>query len=143
MQESPVLLLPSQIDDFELLYRCIIPFSVHWNFEEGRLSSGCFKSSKSISVDRSANRLESDCLAFLLENRDPNSGVVKITVNDCVKCSTKVTYDPISSEDGIIINPFHCLIDSVNNVGTNSANGKCLSKNIVIVKSPLASSSDS
>lgn len=112
------------------------PFSDHWNFEEGRLSSGIFKSSLSISVDRSASRPEAECISFLLNENPINSGVLKISKQFCMECDTVVTYSPIISAIEKENNPFHSLINGSGIIGTKGSHGKCLLKKSLVLISP-------
>ena len=88
----------SEILDTEELYRIIRPFPDHWNFEENRLSSGAFKSSIPLSVDRDGQRKEEEAINFLRSFHNGLVGVARILALNCKKCETTVTPDPIKRE---------------------------------------------
>lgn len=56
------------ISDDELLFRGVI--EKFWDYEKNRPSSAIFKDSKGVSVDRSYDRTEAECLHFLKNKRD-------------------------------------------------------------------------
>jgi len=130
--------LSNNVAEKELLYRVIRPFPEHWNFEENRLSSGAFKSSEPISVDRDGMREELDIIAFFWNFHPTNFGVVKISALHCRECETLVTASPIKENKSKAIkpNPYHAEINGNGVVGTKGSHGKCLNKKAVVIKYP-------
>jgi hypothetical protein len=61
--------MPNETDfeEDEYLYRGIL--EVFWDFENDRPTSAIFKDSKGVSVDRSFDRNEDDCVTFLKKNK--------------------------------------------------------------------------
>lgn len=59
----------SEISDEELLYRGVNEHN--FNFEENRVSTSLFKDKKGVSVDRSLNRNQNDCISFLKSFKHP------------------------------------------------------------------------
>lgn len=122
----------------EFLYRIIRPFPDHWNYEENRLSSGAFKSSVPISVDRDGGREENDIINFIWNFHSENSGIAKLSYLSCIECDTIVTAIPIISQlqESAKTNSYHALINGKGIIGTKGQHGKCLNKKAVIVKKP-------
>lgn len=59
----------TEISDEELLYRGVNKHN--FNFKENRISTSLFKDPKGVSVDRSLNRNQDDCISFLCSFREP------------------------------------------------------------------------
>lgn len=93
--------IPQIINDNEYLYRGII--EKFWDFKNNRVSSAAFKDSKGVSVDRSADRAECDCITYL-QKKKHFFAITKIQVIEVKKNDAVVKYCPLSD------NPYHSEI---------------------------------
>ncbi len=82
------------IDDKEFLYRGII--ELNWDYTNDRPSSATFKDSKGVSVDRDAQRSETECIDFLRNNKD-FFAICKVQTDQVKELKAIVKYLPIDN----------------------------------------------
>ncbi|HED08964.1 MAG TPA: hypothetical protein ENI57_12670 [Ignavibacteria bacterium] len=121
------------IDNSEFLFRAIRPFQDHWNFEKGKLSSGFYKSSLPISVERDGARSNEEIIDSFKSFFTKYFGVSKIQAEDCRKCETDIC--PDKKPDNI----YHAIIEEPGRSGVSSSKAKCLTRSTIIVEFPILS----
>jgi hypothetical protein len=119
-------MLPSFINDDELLYRAIIRIPYLWKNEDNRPSSAAFKDSKGVSVDRDGEREEAEIIR-ILKSKFGLKAIVKLQASYCRSIETKVVARPL--EDNI----FHAEIHDLDKVTLSAAKAKKLAKACEIV----------
>jgi hypothetical protein len=112
-------MLPSIVNDDELLYRAITRIPHLWKNEQNRPSSAAFKDSKGVSVDRDGEREESEIIR-VMKSRFELKAVVKLETSYCKSIETKVLARPL--EDNI----FHAEIHDLEKINLSSSKAKKL-----------------
>lgn len=117
----------SEINDGEILFRAF--HSDQWDHSEDRVTSGVFKSTSSISVDRDGKRSEPDIIkAFRSREFYEKCGLVSHLAEYYRAIGCKLTANPIIPE-----NIYHALVDRENSEGTSNSIAKKLAKNARLV----------
>lgn len=115
------------IKDEELLYRAIKQFPNWWKAKENRPSSAAFKDSLGVSVDRDANRNESEIIG-IIQSRFDLKAIVKVNAGFCRLIQTNLLPKPLHD------NPEHAEIHrSENLVELTDSQAKNLAKTCEII----------
>jgi hypothetical protein len=118
----------------EKLYRKIRPLEQFWDCERGRPTSGAFKDSKGLSVDRDGDRSEPEVISAIDERLPLDGFIVSVKYAQCQSIPTDVVYLPVQG------NEYHSEIhDSVGRIPLSASKAKRLSEMVYIVKNPADS----
>jgi hypothetical protein len=79
----------------EKLYREIRPLVQFWDNERERPTSGAFKDSKGISVDRQGDRQESEAIEQLNHRLLLDGAMVSVQYQECIEIPVTVAYLPV------------------------------------------------
>jgi len=100
-----------------------------WDFEEDRVTSGVFKSTGSVSVDRDGERKEPVIISAFRERKNyTNCGIVRNLASFYREINATLTPSPIFPD-----NIYHTLVDKENGIGTTNSMAKKLSRNSSLV----------
>jgi len=118
----------------EKLYRKIRPLDQFWDHERGRPTSGAFKDSRGLSVDRDGDRSESEVISAINERLSLDGFIVSVKYAQCQSIPTNVVHLPVQG------NEYHSEIhDSVERIPLSASKAKKLSEMVYIVKNPADS----
>ena len=121
----------SEIIDSEFLIRAF-KSREEWNFIENRPSSGIFRSSASVSVDRDAERdKESIVEGFRQRDGYQKCGMVQLLAKECRESDCEPS--PAPEEE----NPYHALINGIGRVGTSRGQAKRMAEKSSIFEMSL------
>lgn len=120
-------MVPSEINDKELLYRAVPNKPQLWKEKDNRPSSALFKDSKGVSVDRDGNRPDNEIVENF-KSKFPCRAVVKVTAGKCRELEALVLAKPL--ED----NPFHAEIhNNREKIQLSSSKARKLSKAVDVI----------
>jgi len=119
-------MLPSVVNDNELLYRAIIKVPQLWKNDQNRPSSAVFKDSNGVSVDRDGQRAEAEIIN-VIKSKFELKAIVKLQTSFCRKIGTKVLAKPLDE------NMYHAEIHDLGKVALTASKAKKLARACEIV----------
>jgi hypothetical protein len=119
-------MLPSIVNDTELLYRAITIYPHLWKNELNKPSSAAFKDSKGVSVDRDGQRDETEIIKILKDRFDLKA-IVKLETAFCRNIGARVLAKPTKE------NIFHAEIHDAEKISLSASKAKKLARECEIV----------